>query len=388
MLSLINPNLNDAGKVHFLELAYSFSKNGHQVHCILPKGNIDKRFLDKFRCCQLPFKVKDIYLFILFLNILQFVWSFFLINKNTNIVYIRFRLLPCSFLKLLLKLRRLKPLILTEHPGWVQREMLIEGHNSLSADFGKLLQIQDAKSADLVLAMTEGTKDMLVNNSLYVNKVNVLQNGTNIDHYYPLDQKVISEFKKNVLQLPDNSIILGFSGNISKWQGLDDLISASANLINEFPLFLLIIGTGKYIDDIIKKINDLNLNDRVIIKKNVPYSDMNIWNNCIDVAFAPKIKSLDGFTSPLKIRDYAACGKPVISTAIRGIKEFEPYGWLITYELDKPNDLENKIRALLNVDNSIEIMGKKGRDFACEYFSWDKVAQSTINICSEFENYE
>lgn len=382
-MSLIDPCLNDAGKVHFLELAYSFSKLGHRVECILPKGEIDQRFKEDIKIYSLPFKIKNKYTYIFLLNLLQFLWAFWYIKKDLNFIYIRFRLLPCLLLKWMIKLKRLDSMILTEHPGWVEREMQIEAHSNVKIKIGKMLQIMDAKFANIVLAMTEGTRDKHLENGLNKNKVYVIQNGTNIDHYYPLEFSIIENFKKNVLNLPENSIVFGFSGNISKWQGVEDLVTASSALMNDYPLYLLIIGYGNHLNEIKQRIKQLNLENRIILKENIPYAEMNLWNNCIDVAFAPKVKSLDGFTSPLKIRDYAACGKPVISTDIRGIKEFEPFGWLITYELNKPNNLEDKMRAILKSKTKIAEMGKKAREYAEQCFSWDKVAQASIDIYVE-----
>ncbi len=386
MLSLINTEQNDAGKVHFLELAYSFSKIGNQVSCVLPRGAIDERFTKNCRIHQLPFKSSDNYFFLLFLNILLFIRALSLVNKNTDFVYIRFRLLPCNFLKILLILTGKKTFIFTEHPGWVEREMMIENHSRIKANIGKFLQKSDSQSADFTLAMTEGIMEKHIENGLPANKISVLQNGTNTDHYFPLNREIVLSFLKNQFSLPENAVIFGFSGNISKWQGINDLINASIQLMDEFPVYLLIIGTGKYLDEIKRKISQLNVNHRIFLKENVPYADMNIWNNCIDIAFAPKVKSLDGFTSPLKLRDYAACGKPVISTAIRGIKEFEPYGWLITYELNSSENLEMKMRELLQNPERIKQMGLKAREFAENYFSWDKVAQKTIDIYANYEN--
>lgn len=388
MLSLIDPELNDAGKVHFLELAYSFSKIGHEVSCVLPKGNPGKRFKDKIRFYTLPMGINENYLYILLMNILQFFWVFWYIKKDISFIYIRFRLIPCFFLKILLKLKGLNPVIFTEHPGWVEREMQIEGQSGWKVRIGSFLQVMDAKYADMVLAMTEGTQEKHLENGLNRKKINILQNGTNIEHYYPLETSVIEKFRREVLTIPENSLVFGFSGNISKWQGIEDLIKASATLMKDFPIYLLIIGSGKYLEEIKQTIEQQNMGARIILKENIPYAEMNLWNNCIDVAFAPKVKSLDGFTSPLKIRDYAACGKPVISTAIRGIKEFEPYGWLITYELNKPNDLEDKMRMILKDKAYLSEMGKKGRIFAEQYFSWDKVAQTTIDIYLKRAEYE
>jgi len=374
MLGLINPEKNDAGKIHFLELGYSLSKNGHQVTCILPLGRIDKRFTDNLYIIFLPLKYKERYLYLFLLNMLQFYYTVRTLKDTYDFIYIRFRMLPCSMLRLFYRKIRPLPFIMAEHAGWIEREMKIEGSKGFSTLIGKHLQMRDAQSADFVVAMTEGTRDMHISNGLSANKIAVVQNGTNIDHFYPLNIEERVVLRERLLSIHQDSIVFGFIGNISKWQGIEELLEAYLFLCKKYPLYLLIIGTGKYLKEIEKKVLESNNSDRIIIKKNVSYTEMNLWINCMDVAFAPKVKQLDGFTSPLKIRDYSASGKPVISTNIIGIKEFEKYGWLQTYEFGNRVDLTDKMERLLLNPNRILEMGNLARTYAEENFSWDRVA--------------
>jgi len=134
------------------------------------------------------------------------------------------------------------------------------------------------------------------------------------------------------------------------------------------------------LDEIKKLITKENLKDFIILKENIPYKEVNLWMNIIDIAFAPKIKELDGITSPLKLRDYAASGNAVISTRIRGIKEFEQFGWLETFDPEVDGELEQKIDFLVSNPEKIVKMTKMSRDYAENNFSWNRVAKKIVEI--------
>jgi glycosyltransferase involved in cell wall biosynthesis len=379
MLGLIDPHKNDASKIHFYELANAFKNMGNDVDILVPINELKTNVCKVNRIFHLPLKYKENLLRIFLLSILQIIYYIFIASNEYDFVYIRIRLFPCIGFRLINILKNINTKIYAEQAGWLEKEIEIQDGNNFTKLIGKQIQLLDARFADKVIVMTRGIKDRLLRNNISSQKIFVVENGTNVKHFYPLDSNKRAGLKMKLIRT--DKLVLGFIGNLSKWQGLDQLISAFENvLLDTKDLLLLIVGSGKYQDDLLCLIESKRLENSVIFKENIDYSEINNWMNIIDVAFAPKIKELDGITSPLKLRDYAASGHAVISTNIAGIREFKQYGWLRTYDPDDTTALENVIRNLVLDKKNIMSMSKKSRLYAEKFFSWDVVANAIISI--------
>jgi len=377
MLGLIDPAKNDASKIHFYELANSFVKLNNKVTLIVPKNKIDESLIEDMKVIKLPFNYTENFLMIFLLSIFQIFYYLIFSSKKHNMVYIRWRLLPCFPIKIINRIKKLPTKIFSEHNGWIKLEAKIQHKFGFYSFIGYWLQILDAKFADKVIAVTQGIKDKLVLANIDVKNISVIGNGTNITHFYPMINREQLKFEK--LNLKDK-IILGFIGNISKWQGIDSLIDIFKTLAKQNKnIVLLVIGSGIYLEEIKKNIKNIEEKDRIIFKSNIDYSEVNLWMNIIDIAFSPKSYILNeiGY-SPLKIRDYSAAGRPVISTNVNGIKELELHGWLKVYKNE--DECNRIITSLIEYPEKIEVMGKKAREYAENEFSWNIVAQKILRI--------
>jgi len=379
MLGLIDPAKNDASKIHFYEIANSFVKLGHKITLLVPKNSIEQELICGMNVFKMPLKYSENFFVIFILSILQFVYYLFLSADNYDFVYIRWRLLPCFLFKFVNLLKRNQTQIITEHNGWIKLEAKIQHSNKIYSNIGYWLQVIDALFADKVIAVTQGIKNKLIQSKIKSEKIVVIGNGTNIRHFYPIKNR--SDQKKTMLNINDK-IILGFIGNISKWQGLDDLVIAFNELSKKYDnIVLLVIGSGIYLKELKSNISNMPCRTNIVFKENIDYNEINLWMNIIDIAFAPKSYKLNeiGY-SPLKIRDYAACGKTIISTNVKGIRELAIHDWLYVYNSNKKNDLIDLIEKVLKTDfekNSI-----LARDYAEKHFKWETISQKIIDVAN------
>ena len=378
MLGLIDPQKNDAGKIHFYELANAFVSNQNEVNLIVPKNTLSNINCNPELTYQLPIKYKENFIIISLLSIFQIIYYLFISSNEYDFVYVRIRLFPCVFLKIINKIKGLRTRIYAEQAGWIAKEVDIQKGGFLRRKIGLSIQLADAYFADKVIVMTQGIKDRLKNYGIKIHKIKVVENGTNIKHFYPLKGKEKLKLKKRLIG--SGKLVLGFIGNISKWQGIESLFDAAKKLKQKREDFIiLIIGTGIHLKQLKRICRKENLNKFVVFKENIPYSDMNKWINLIDIAFAPKIKELDGITSPLKLRDYAAVGKPVISTEIKGIKEFSKFGWLFTFDQEK-NNLYEKINLLIEKPKLLRQAEMDARNYAEQHFFCVLIAQKIAKL--------
>lgn len=85
--------------------------------------------------------------------------------------------------------------------------------------------------------------------------------------------------------------------------------------------------------------------------------------------------------APLTLQEAQLMEKPVIATNVGGIPELMQDG-ITGFLVEKGNskDLSEKISLLINDEKRVKEMGRLGRKFIKEKFSWDIIAQDFVNI--------
>ena len=386
MLGNFDPATNGASKVHFFEMADGFARLGHRVDALVPSGLSAEASLEPgVRLVELPLRGDESSLVrATLVSVVQLVWLLFVLRGDHDAVYIRWRLLPALLVKAVALLRGARPLVVTEHNGWVELEYRIQRGDSFLSKVARWLQVADARGADLTVAVTDGIRDRLVEAGIAPRRVFVQGNGTNVRRFRPLEDRDALRSRL----VGRGGTVLGFMGTISKWQGLDDLLDAFERAAAAYDdIVLLVVGSGMYEKEFKARCDASPAAGRIVVRPHVAYERANEWMNAMDIAFAPKTKALDSIGySPLKIRDYAAAGLPVVSTRVRGIAELEPHGWLRTYDPDEPGALAALLDGLLADRAELAAMGRRARAYAEAEFSWDEVAANIARAMNDMKD--
>ncbi len=381
MVGPVDFSMDNAPKVHFSNLAKEFSNLGHKVSCIIYSAetkatdtgikNVEIAFTPNPLRGNLLFRVFK------YLILVPVILRIFLRFKPT-IVYFRFS--PPAFLYLLilnlLKIFSFNFKIILEFNDWVSEERAIQGERKLKVKLIDFLQLKSIIFADYVRVVTSGIKDKLYSLGADCSKIVVIGNGTDINHFIPMDKR---EAKKKI-GLDPNLLYVGFIGIFSVWQGLDNLlISIPEVLRRKKNVRFILVGDGPEMIKIRKKVADFK-NKEVILTGIVKYVLTNNYINAFDVGVAPKRPNITIGYSPLKVRDYAACGVPIVTTKISGLEFVEEKDIGILVSPDDPQDLSKAIIKLIENKALRSKMGRKGRKLAEERFSWKNVAAEILNI--------
>ncbi len=376
---------NDGSTIHFLNIAKCFSKLRTKVHCILyspskPKfklpgkdieikfvpnplwGNVLLRALKYFYV--IPFIIREVFLF------------------KPKIVYIQFSP-PAFFYQLILKSLKLffsDFKVTVEFHDWVSEQRAIQGGNKFNVMLIEKLQVGSSKLSDQIRAVAKGIKEKLLLFGINERKIAVIENGTDVNFFQPMDKR---EAKKLIGVNPDY-LYIGFIGNFAVWQGLDHLLAAIPKVIKTYKdIRFLLVGDGPEMTKIKKSISKLE-KGKIILTGSIPYQEANLYINAFDIGIAPFIKKRnDGMVSPMKIRDYAACGVPIITTKIRGLEMVEEKNIGILVSPDNPEILSEAIIKLIGNPVLRRKMGEKGRRVAEESFSWENVVEQILNTINK-----
>jgi len=85
--------------------------------------------------------------------------------------------------------------------------------------------------------------------------------------------------------------------------------------------------------------------------------------------------------SPLKIYEYAACEKPIITSRLKGLDFIDQINAGI---IVKPENLEEIAKAIIELLKNPRLrsaMGKNGRQYVVKNHSWNSVAKKVENVC-------
>ena len=237
--------------------------------------------------------------------------------------------------------------------------------------------------ADEYITVTPKLKEVL-NEDYKINKdkIIVIENGANTDLFKPLD----SLKAKRELNLKSESSFICFVGGLEIWHGVNLLVSAFPQVLSEFPKArALIIGEGPQKNALIKQTVQLGISDKIIFIGKVPYENVPLYVNASEICVAPfsTDRCLRIGSSSLKLCEYLACGKPVVSSKISGLEYLEEKKLGFLTNVGNGEELAQYILRLLRDPFLRKQMGEKGRKYVLENRSWESVTNQVADICKK-----
>jgi glycosyltransferase involved in cell wall biosynthesis len=225
--------------------------------------------------------------------------------------------------------------------------------------------------------MFEGTPE--------ASKVETVTGAVDTDMFAP-DPAARAEIRK--LYSLDSPVI-GYVGTFQEWHGLAELTRAAAYLVKRHPdtKFLMV---GPYYKETQAKVEAAGLGRSFVFTGPIAYVDVPKYINAADVLVAPynpdKIESTEqvrkhGLGAPLKVYEYMAVGKPVITTDVKPISDPVEDG--VTGYLVPPGDsdaLGSALERMLDNPGSFVEMGALARQSMIANYSWAFLARRLSDI--------
>jgi len=146
--------------------------------------------------------------------------------------------------------------------------------------------------------------------------VHVIRNAVDTETFRP------QAVPANIDSVPANAFVVGFTGSLKRWHGVDILLDAFRKFHREVPeAHLLICGDGPKRGWIDGYIAGANLDDAVSCIGWVDHSVLPSIIALMDVATAPYPLSSDHYFSPLKVYEYLAVGRPILASDIGQVSD-------------------------------------------------------------------
>jgi len=227
------------------------------------------------------------------------------------------------------------------------------------------------RAAQRIVTNSRQMRDQLVDGGVDPAKVEVVVNGVDFDLFSPEGATRHAG--------PDGSIVVGFSGSLKAWHGVDVLTAAFRRAATDLRLHLLVVGDGPLRSEVSRLASELP--GRVTVTGALPLEEVPPWIRGMDIAVAPYPAIERFYFSPLKILDAMACGVPNVASDIGQIPELLKDGE--TGVLVPPGDADALASALLRLaDNPAlrERLGTAGVREARKHHAWTARAEEIVAI--------
>lgn len=214
-------------------------------------------------------------------------------------------------------------------------------------------------------------------------KVIHIPNGVNTNLFKPMDMRNA----RKEIGIDEDNFCVGFVGNLTKREGTEYFIRAANGILHEVPqALLLIIGDGAERACLAETCQREGVSQGVRFVGRVPYNAVPLHIACMDVCVVPLEKTHFERTgiSSLKLREYMACGKPVVGSDIEGVGDIlkETHaGFAVA-----PEDTGEFVQAVVRLARDKELreeMGRNGRRHVLDKLSWETTA---ARLLQEYED--
>jgi len=167
--------------------------------------------------------------------------------------------------------------------------------------------------------------------------------GVDTTTFYPRDKLEC----RRKLNLPLDKKLIGYLGRIIKEKGIDKLLRA-VDQLND--VYLLIVGSGKYLKEIRKLAEELAICDRIILRPFVPSEELGCYYNSLD-CFVLASQTTDVWKEQYgrSLAEAMACGIPIAGSSSGAIPEvLKGYSMHLIFNEGDILSLTHSIKKLLN----------------------------------------
>ena len=202
-------------------------------------------------------------------------------------------------------------------------------------------------------------------------KVTVIYNGTNTGLFKPdiVPMPLKEEFGADFILLTVRKFY--------RRKGIQDVIRAMPQILEECPkACFVIIGYGPLEEELKQLATHLNLQKHVKFLGRLPNHDLPPYYAAADVFIIPSHEEAFGVVAA----EAMAMGKPLISTAVGGLREVVDEEVALIVPPADPNSIADAMIRLYHSPQLRQTMGRAGLHKVRKVFNWDRAARQYIDL--------
>lgn len=240
------------------------------------------------------------------------------------------------------------------------------------------LEIEAAKAADHVFAITGALRGWLIEQGVPAGKISLLPNGCLTSSLQPAPPDLELAGRLGL----ESAFVVGYIGSIVFYEGVE-LVAAAikrARALTGLDIRFLVVGDGPYYAQLKQDLRALNANEFTTLVGRVPHHDVDRYYSIVDaLALARRDLPVCHYISPLKPFECMAMGKPMITSDVAAIKEIiDASGGGVTF---RSNDIDQCCDRIVEMARSRELrtqMAARGREWVCQERDWAVLAEKAL----------
>ena len=260
----------------------------------------------------------------------------------------------------------------TKHPLIYDAHTLLESElpsyglglsKNVKSWIGSHLDRWAPKWADHIITVTEEIKGKLVRDAgVSAEDITVATNGVESDHFN-VNPKSLTTFK-----LDKKTLV--FTGNFAPYQGIDLLLRAFKEILNNRQDVRLLLISDSPFDNYEPLARTLGLKEHITFVRS-DFDSLPKYLAGADIALNPRTEC-EGI--PQKLLNYMAAGKPIVSFQGSATNlEHGKTGWIV--ENGNIPAFANAILQLLDDSELAKKLGENARKYVASEFTWEKTAE-------------
>ncbi|CAD6490850.1 MAG: Glycosyl transferases group 1 [Candidatus Argoarchaeum ethanivorans] len=391
------PEIASAAHVYF-DLARAFVKKGHEVDIITSyprKFNLNKNDADKessleetidgigvHRCKH--FARRD--------NIVMRGLEHFLlpryyfktyrqIDKKFDVCLIYIPPLPLYYFARKIKRYDDTPSVLN-YQDFHPQELTDVGvmKNKLMIKIMEYIEKKSYKNADYITVLSKGGMDYVVKKGGNPNKIKHIYNGVLLSDFEKYLMK--KDFKKK--EGIKNKILISYSGILSPFQGVDNILNAAKKLSDYEDLIFYIVGDGMLKNHLENRIRD----EKIFNVKLLPLQPREEYFNIINSSDISTVSLDDRMKAPClpgKLINLLALKQPIIAIVPNDSETAQVIQKAKCGVVVEPGNTEELERSILKLKDNIEFrkeLGENGREFLEE----NMILEENVAVYEEIFN--
>ncbi|MFA5173386.1 MAG: glycosyltransferase [Candidatus Paceibacterota bacterium] len=240
------------------------------------------------------------------------------------------------------------------------------------------------KKVFLIVSITFGLKRKMVEDGFEEKKIEIFPDGVDLKKFQEARDE--SQIIKDKFGIKEKEKIAMYAGSLQKWKGVDVLIKSISNFQfltskkEESKVKLMIVGGGGEKKELEKLVGELDLKNEVIFAGLAGKKEIPSYMMAADLLVLPnsgKEEISRTFTSPLKMFEYMASGKPIVAADLSSIREILNEETAFLFKADDAADLADKIKRVL--ENEEEAKKRAERALKeVEKYDWKNRAEAIL----------
>ncbi|MDD5031494.1 MAG: glycosyltransferase [Patescibacteria group bacterium] len=243
--------------------------------------------------------------------------------------------------------------------------------------------------AKYLIVLTNFIKDGLVNFGLPADKILIAPDGVDLKEF---DINLTKEGAREKFGLPTGKIILGYTGSFKTMgmdKGISDILKALKIILNERQdIFFLAVGGSKEDINYYKGITQsLGVANNIFLLPRVGIRELAVYQKACDILLMPfpYKKHYAFYMSPIKMFEYMASQRPIITSDLPAIREILNEDKAFFVKPDNPESLAEGIKEVLqNRALADKILKKAYQDV--KHYTWKNRAINIINFIPPLYN--